>query len=137
MADARPSGLDVRRWFRISCRSLHLLSMGVLVGGHVWGASREALLPWLVGVVLTGAGLMATDVLQNVGYLREVRGATQLLKVVLVSSVALLWDYRVPILFAVVLLSGVVSHMSGRYRYWVLGRGPRQEGQKEQRAGLG
>jgi len=111
--------------------------MGVLVGGHVWGAPAEALRLWLIGAVLTGAGLMATDVVQNIGYLREVRGATQLLKVAMVASVALVWDYRVAILFAVVVISGVVSHMPGRYRYWVLGRGPRDEGAKEQQAGLG
>jgi hypothetical protein len=128
---------DLRRWFRITCRSLHLLSTGVLVGGHVWGASAEALRPWLVGAVLTGAGLMGTDVVQNLGYLREVRGATQLVKIALVALVALLWDLRVFILFAVVILSGVVSHMPGRYRYWVLGKGPRDEAAKEQRAGLG
>ena len=137
MGDVRKKGIDLRRWFRISCRSLHLLTTGVLVGGHVWGAPAEALRLWLIGAVLTGAGLMATDVVQNIGYLREVRGATQLLKVAMVTSVALVWDYRVAILFAVVLISGVVSHMPGRYRYWVLGRGPRDEGAKEQQAGLG
>lgn len=137
MSDERRRRPDLRRWFRISCRSLHLLTMGVLVGGHVWGATAEDLRPWLVGVVLSGAGLMATDVFQNVGYLREVRGAVQLAKIALVAAVALLWEYRVAVLVAVVVLSGVVSHMPGRYRYWVLGRGPRDDGAKEQRAGLG
>lgn len=129
--------IDWRRWFRLTCRSLHLLTTSVLVGGHFFGMPSAELRPWLYGVVATGAGLMATDLLQGVGYLREVRGVTQLGKIALVAAVALLWDFRLFILFAIVLLSGVVSHMPGRYRYYVVGKGPRDEGAPEQRAGLG
>lgn len=137
MADRSKTRAELRRWFRISCRSLHLLTMAALLGGHLWDVPAERLRPWLVGVVLTGGALMATDVVQNVGYLREVRGVTQLLKIALTASVALLWDYRLLLLGAVVIGSGVVSHMPGRYRYWVVGRGPRDDGSQEQRAGLG
>lgn len=111
--------------------------MCVLVGGHVFSTPADTLRPWLWATLATGAVLWATDLGQGAGYLREVRGVTVLVKLVLVASVALLWDWRVPLLFVVVVLSGIVSHMPGRYRYWVLGRGPRPDGAPEQHAGLG
>lgn len=139
MAEGSPRkpGIDLRRWFRLSSRALHLLTTGVLVGGHWFDVSPEQLRPWLYGVVATGLALVATDLAQGLGYLREVRGATQIAKIAAVGLVALLWDVRLVLLFGVVLVSGVVSHMPGRYRYWVLGRGPRPEGSSAQRGGLG
>jgi hypothetical protein len=118
-------------------RATHILGAGVLVGGHVFAVTADALRPWLAAALVTGAILWATDLGQGLGYLREVRGATVLLKVALVASVALFWDWRVPILVVIVLLSGIVSHMPGRYRYWIIGRGPRPEDAPEQRSGLG
>ena len=58
MADAKSPrhGIDWRRWFRISCRALHLLATALLVGGHFYGAPSEALRPWLYVAVATGAG---------------------------------------------------------------------------------
>jgi hypothetical protein len=127
---------DWRRWLRIGCRTTHLLCMAMLVGGHFFAQAADTLRPWLYGTIATGAGLWATDLGQGWQYLREVRAMTVLLKLVLVASVAWLWDWRVPMLFAVVLLSGVVSHMPGRYRYWTLGQGP-PASPEEERAGLG
>ena len=115
-----------------------MLTVSVLVGGHFFSAPADALRPWLYAVIATGAGLMGTDVLKGIGYLREVRGAAILLKLVVVASVTWLWDLRVALLFAVIVLSGIVSHMSGRYRYWVLGKGPYTGStSKEPRGGLG
>ena len=134
--EPEPDSFDWRRWLRISFRSSHILCISVLVGGHFFATPAHALRPWLYAVIGTGAGLWATDLGQGWEYLREVRAVTVLVKLALVASVAWLWDWRVPILFAVVLLSGVVSHMPGRYRYYALGRGAPASDDAE-RAGLG
>jgi hypothetical protein len=130
------ASFDWRRWLRIASRSSHLLCIAVLVGGHFFAAPADRLGPWLYAVIGTGAVLWATDLGQGWQYLREVRAVTVMVKLALVASVAWLWDWRVPILFAVVLLSGVVSHMPGRYRYYALGRGA-PESDDAERAGLG
>jgi hypothetical protein len=127
----------VRRWLRIVARTAHILSGGVLVGGHLLAVAPDPLRPWLYGTLTSGALLWATDLGQGLGYLREVRALTVLLKIALVAAAAVAWEARVPLLVAVVLVSGVVSHMPGRYRYWVLGRGPRRDDAPEARAGLG
>ena len=134
MADTPAWRVELRRWFRIGCRSLHLLAIAVLVGGHFFAAPADSLRPWLYVVIASGAGLMSTDVTHSLAYLAEVRGFFILVKIVAVSSVALFWDHRVAILFAVVLLSGVVSHMSGRYRYFrIIGRPDPKEPEPEKR----
>ncbi|RLB52771.1 MAG: hypothetical protein DRJ42_13920 [Deltaproteobacteria bacterium] len=47
-----------------------------------------------------------------------------MVKLVLLLT-TLLWPVAtMPILFFVLVMSSVVSHMPGRYRYWVVGRGP-------------
>jgi hypothetical protein len=129
-------GFDWRRWLRIGSRTAHILCISVLVGGHFFAMPPGVLRPWLYGVIATGAVLWTTDLGQGWAYLREVRALTIMLKLVLVASVAWLWDWRVPILFGIVLLSGVVSHMPGRYRYWAIGRGAPPSPEAE-RAGLG
>jgi len=108
---------ELRHWFRISCRTLHLITTSVLVGGHFFGAPADTLRPWLYGVIASGGALLSTDVLGTPGYLRELRGFAILVKLALVASVALFWEQRVAILFCVIVLSGVVSHMAGRFRY--------------------
>jgi hypothetical protein len=133
---SRPS-VDVRRWLRITSRTAHILAASVLVGGHYFSVPADSLRPWLYGVLGTGALLWATDLGQGWAYLREVRGLTVLVKIALVASVALLWPYRVAILFGVALLSGIVSHMPGRYRYYAIGKGPPEEPAETERAGLG
>jgi hypothetical protein len=131
------SRLALRRWLRVCARSGHILTAAVLFGGHVFDVSAAALRPWLYGVVATGALLWSTDLGQGLGYLREVRAVTVVVKIAAVAAVALFWDARVVLLALVMLLSGVVSHMSSRYRYWVIGRGPRDERAPEVRSGLG
>ena len=108
---------ELRHWFRITCRTLHLIATSVLVGGHFFAAPADMLRPWLYGVIASGGALLATDVFGTPGYLRELRGFAILVKLAIVASVALLWEQRVAILFFVIVLSGVVSHMAGRFRY--------------------
>jgi hypothetical protein len=136
--DARAERRDaLRRWLRIGARSAHILTSSVLFGGHVFAVGADLLKPWLYAALATGVVLWSTDLGQGLGYLREVRAVTVMVKIALVAAVALYWDARVALLAVVVLLSGVVSHMPGRYRYWVVGRGPRDEQAPEIRSGLG
>ena len=45
---------ELRHWFRITCRTLHLISTSVLVGGHFFAAPADSLRPWLYGVIASG-----------------------------------------------------------------------------------
>ncbi len=110
-----PQGL---RWFRISCRSAHLVAIAGLVGGHVFDASREALHPWLGATLITGALLVATYLYGSFSWLHKLKGLAMAAKLVLVLLVPLMWDLRVWLLGAVILISGFSSHAPGRVRDW-------------------
>ncbi len=124
MSDAKRA-LPGHRWIRIGFRTGHIAASTALVGGHVFGVDAGRLEPWLWATVITGVALIGTDLYQSLLWLREVRGAAVLAKAALLLAIPVWWDARVPILFAVIVIGSVVSHMPGRYRYWVIGRGPR------------
>jgi hypothetical protein len=118
-------GFDALRWSRIICRTLHIMVTSVLCGGHFFGTPADQLRPWLYGTIATGALLLSADFFEAPGYVREVRGVVLLIKLVMIASVALFWQQRSMILFVVIALSGVVSHMPRRLRHRVLfGRAP-------------
>lgn len=108
------------RWFRIICRTIHIATLAVVVGGVMFGASAEQLGIWTGGVVLTGMALMTTDLLGSDPYLRLVHGGAMVVKLVMLGLAVWLVSLRLPLLFAVIVLSGVVSHMSGKYRHYPL-----------------
>jgi hypothetical protein len=106
--------------------------MAVLYGGHVHGVEPERLVPALVGTLASGSALAALDVWRAPIWLVQVRGLATYLKLGLVASVAVLWEWRVALLTLALAVGAVVSHMPGRFRYHSLlhGRavGPRDLG---------
>jgi len=117
---------------RTSLRTLHLLAVGALYGGHVYGVEAERLVPALAGVLATGGALVAFEVLQARIWLVQVRGAGTLLKLVLVAGVGVFWELRLVLLTLALVIGSVSSHMPGRWRYYSLlhGRvlGPTERG---------
>jgi hypothetical protein len=106
------------RWVRISCRSLHLLAIAGLVGGHVFDAPKEQLLPWLGAALITGGALMGTYLYGSFTWIRQIRGLAMLFKLLLILLIPLVWDHRVWVLAVVILVSGYSSHMPGQIRDW-------------------
>ncbi len=99
-------------------RTAHLLTFAILYGGHVYGVSREQLLPALVGTVASGGTLMALELYRSPVWPFQVRGLATFCKVLLTLSVGVWWDARLWLLSTAVIIGGVVSHMPGRYRYY-------------------
>ncbi len=106
------------RWFRIACRTIHIATLAVVVGGVTFGASADQLGVWVGGVVLSGMALMTSDLLGTDPYLRLVHGMAMLVKLALLALAVWFVSARLGLLFFVVALSSVVSHMSGRYRHY-------------------
>ncbi len=121
------------RWLRTSLRTGHIAAFSGLVGGHVFDASASALQPWLFATIATGGALIALNLYQTSIWLRELRGIAIMVKMALLCIIPVWWDARLVILFVVIAISGYVSHMPGRYRYWVIGEGPPQGKQRHKR----
>ncbi len=108
-----------RAW-NVGARTVHLAATGVLLGGHFFGAEAEALLPWLYVAMASGAVMLAVELYSSLDYLAELGGLAVLLKLALLCAIPFAWSARVPILFAVVAVAGIGSHMSGKYRHYSL-----------------
>ena len=108
------------RALNIAFRTVHLGAMGLLLGGHAFGAAPDRLLPVLWITVGTGVVLGALESGGRVSWLHQVRGVMTLLKVGLLLSIFLAWDFRLPILLMAVAVGSVGSHMPKRYRHYSL-----------------
>ena len=115
---------------RTTLRTGHLLTFGILYGGHVYGVPRDQLLPALVGTVATGGALMALELYRSPVWPFQVRGLATFCKLLLTASVALWWDARLWSLTAAVIVGGVSSHMPGRYRYYSVLHGQTVDGRE-------
>jgi hypothetical protein len=115
-----PRHLAHARALNVTSRTVHLAAISVLVGGHVFAAPTVQLEPWLWAAIVSGAALIAIEVYPSFDWLAQGSGLFVLAKLALLAVVPFAWSWRVPILFAVVALAGIGSHMPGRYRHYSL-----------------
>ncbi|MBP1635864.1 MAG: hypothetical protein H6Q10_2438 [Acidobacteria bacterium] len=108
-----------RAW-NVAFRTAHMAVVGTLVGGHVFGVAPDRLVGWLWAGIATGAVLMAIEAYATLDWLMQVSGLLVLLKLLLLLLILLSWGARVPILFTVVGIAGIGSHMPGKYRHYSL-----------------
>jgi hypothetical protein len=108
-----------RAW-NVGARTVHLGATGVLLGGHVFGVEADTLLPWLAAAIVSGAVMLGVELYSSLDWLAELGGVTVVLKVALLCVIPFAWWARVPILFMVVALAGIGSHMPGKYRHYSL-----------------
>ncbi len=120
IADGSSTPMRGSRVIRTTLRTAHLLAIGALYGGHVFGQTADRLFPALIAALATGLVFMAFEVWRAPIWLVQLRGAATYLKLVLILCVSLYWEQRVAILTLVVIIGTVVSHMPARYRYYSL-----------------
>ncbi len=106
------------RALNIALRTAHIGAMGVLLGGHAFDVTPERLHASLWLTIGTGVALAAIEAGPRLLWFHQGRGLMTLAKLALLCAVPLAWDYRLPILLAVLVLASVGSHMSARYRYY-------------------
>lgn len=115
-----PRRLAHTRAWNVAWRTAHIAVVGTLLGGHVFGAPPERLVVWLWAAILTGGALMALEAYATLDWFMQIGGLAVLLKLALLLLIYFDWPARVPILFTVVAIAGIGSHMPGRYRHYSL-----------------
>jgi len=108
------------RWWNIAARTVHLAATGTLLGGHIFGAGPDPLLPLLWTAIATGGVMIALEVYPSAHWAHQVCALVVFAKLLLLCLIPWLWAYRVPILLAVVVLAGVGSHAPRRVRHYSL-----------------
>ena len=106
------------RALNIALRTAHIGAMAVLLGGHAFDVTPERLEVILWLTIGTGIALAAVEAGPRLLWFHQVRGVLTMVKLALICAVPLAWDYRLPILLAVVVVGSVVSHMPGRFRHY-------------------
>ncbi len=106
-----------RAW-NVGARTVHLAATGVLLGGHVFGVEADTLQLWLYAAIASGAAMFAVELYSSFDWLAQVGGLAVLLKLALLCAIPFAWSARVPILFVVVAVAGIGSHMPGKYRHY-------------------
>lgn len=116
----QPREFPYRRAIRITLRALHILTTGVLLGGHIFQQPTIALEPWLWVAILSGLTIILTDIYSSFAVLFEIRGIVVLIKIVLLSLVAVFWEQRIFLLVLILFIGAISSHMPKRYRHRLL-----------------
>ncbi|NLX97079.1 MAG: hypothetical protein GXY83_12965 [Rhodopirellula sp.] len=114
----RPTFPGNGRAWNIACRTAHIASMGVLLGGHAYDVPASRLLTALWLTIGTGLVMIALESGGSLVWFHQGRGLMTLAKLALMLLVPVLWKWRLPILLLVVILASVGSHMPARYRYY-------------------
>ncbi len=117
---SEPRSFPFRRGIRTLLRALHILTTGVLLGGHIFVQSQEALMPWLWGSILTGLILLATDLYASCAILLEARGVAVVVKIGLMMLVPVMWEQRIFLLVSALMIGAVSSHLPRTYRHRLL-----------------
>lgn len=112
------SKTTLKRWTKISLRTLHLLSVAGVGGGILFGL-EEALWIYYWWLALASGGLMMlVDILSNRVWLIQIRGLAIYSKLILLALLGIWPDWDGFLLFVVIIISGVISHAPGKVRYY-------------------
>jgi hypothetical protein len=105
------------RWLRTSLRTLHLIAVGALYGGHVYAVDFSRLRPALLSVLVTGVLLVCFEVWQARIWLVQIRGLATFLKLGLLAGIGIATDQAVLFLTLAIVIGSISSHMPSRWRY--------------------
>ena len=107
-----------QRAWNIAFRTVHIAATGILLGGHVFDVEESRLWGSFYLSTATGFGLLVLEAYPSLRWIYQGRGVMVLSKLALLCAVPFLWDNRVPILLAVLLIASVGSHMPSQFRYY-------------------
>ena len=113
-----PRSLPYNRGISIGFRSLHLLASGLLVGGHTFNVEPPRLVALLYLTVGSGLGLVLLELYRSCDWVYQGMGALVMVKTAITAMAGVWWEQRVALLFLVVVLGSVGSHMPSRYRHY-------------------
>ena len=119
-----------QRWIRISLRSLHLLFMGLLLGGVAQGLPMSQLPVAYWGTIATGGLFALLDLYNTTVWIFQIKGWVVMAKIFLMAAAGQTEAWSLWLLGSAVILGGVSSHMPGNLRYYSILHGRVLKGEK-------
>lgn len=112
-------GLTALRVCKLVARTVHLIAIAGLLGGHMFGAPLAPLRLLLYLSIITGVAMCALEAYPNPRFLFEGWALLLWLKLALLTSVLVFWNARTSILIVVVVIASLGSHMPRALRHWI------------------
>lgn len=109
---------DIKRWSKISFRTLHLVSVAGVGGGILFGLDKTLWLNYWWLALVSGALLMLIDAVSNPVWLVQLRGITVYLKLILLVLMVSYPAWGSYLLLIIIVISGVISHAPSNLRYY-------------------
>jgi hypothetical protein len=114
------SGTDVKRWTKISLRTLHLLGVAGVGGGVLFKIDEQLWLNYWWLALASGILLMMIDIISNPVWIVQLRGMVIFAKLVLLVFMVKYPDWAASLLIIIIVVSGVISHAPAKIRYYSL-----------------
>ncbi len=117
---ATPRRIPGERGINIALRTAHLMTSGLLLGGHAFDVAPHRLILVLYLTIASGVGLAFLELYSSCRWIYLGKGVMVSLKIALLIAAGVWWKQRVMFLLLVVLVGSVGSHMPARFRYYSL-----------------
>ena len=112
-------GLTALRVYKLLARTVHLIAIAGLVGGHMFGAPLASLRLLLYLSIVTGLAMCALEAYPNRRFFYEGWALLLWLKLVVLMLVPVFWNVSTPILIVVLVIASIGSHMPRALRHWM------------------
>ena len=110
--------IAIKRWIKISLRTLHLISVAGVGGGILFGLEQSLWVSYWWLALVSGALMIAIDVIPNPVWVVQVRGLVILLKLILLAFLGSEPSIDRLLLIIIIVMSAVISHAPGNLRYY-------------------
>jgi len=110
----------VKRWSKISLRTLHLLAVAGVGGGILFVLDKDLWINYWWLALVSGVLMMLMDIASNPVWLIQVRGVVILLKLILLVLLGISPGWDSFLLAVIIIISAVISHAPGKLRYYSL-----------------
>ena len=110
--------IAIKRWIKISLRTLHLISVAGVGGGILFGLEQSLWVGYWWLALVSGALMIAIDVIPNPVWVVQVRGLVILLKLILLAFLGSEPSIDRLLLIIIIVMSAVISHAPGNLRYY-------------------
>jgi len=108
----------VKRWSKISLRSLHLLAIAGVGGGILFALEKDLWINYWWLALVSGVLMMLMDITANPVWIVQVRGIVIMLKLILLVFLGMNPGWDSFLLAVIIIISAVISHAPGKLRYY-------------------
>ena len=114
-----PRDFRGKRWLKIVLRTLHLIGIAGVSGGILFSVSADSWYPYLSLTFFSGVSFLLLEIWSSAIFCIQLRGLIIFLKLALLPLLFGCPQHS-ELLWVVIILSSVVSHAPGNFRYYSL-----------------